>query len=449
RTWPHRGLPLANSVSKDFSPASSRATVRTNRCGARSAYSPIRRSTQWNASKSSRRLASIRVTASARERARSSLRVKRWSLSAIASLPRATLTSSASLPSRAACRSRSTSICRSTSEMVEPPRACGTRRRVSSAWWRSKKSGLCCRYAATASSSFSLVSNPRASRVVMSSNLYVACEGYLRGPRQPDMLSRTIPVYAQLAAAHADVHFTVELAPSASHRHRGTGARAAGQGLACPALVHAQTDVPRTDDLHEAGIHPPGEARMTLDRRTQPLHRSRVHRLHGDSGARGTDGDGADLDAAACHLEGVTFLFGRRIEGERARIEPHRSHVHGHEPTCHRPRPDEAGGTVHRDGARGCEPAAREERADAAGTIAALLHLHAIGVEDAVVHGGVGSPGRLQDERLVEPDAGVAVREAADERAVERGAGGGIEHGEVVAEPVHLGELEAHYRREG
>ena len=66
-------------------------------------------------------------------RARSRRRVNRCSLSAMTSFARATRTNSASFCSSADCFSRSTSTCRSTSEMVEPLRACGSRRRASSA----------------------------------------------------------------------------------------------------------------------------------------------------------------------------------------------------------------------------------------------------------------------------------------------------------------------------
>src|SRR6185437_7778970 len=95
-----------------------------------------------------------------------------------------------------------------------------------------------------------------------SSNLYVACEGYLSRSRQPDVLSRTVPVYSQLAATHADVHFPVELAPVPPHRDSGAGPRAAGQSLAHATLVDPQTDVSAVDDLHEARVHAPGKARM-------------------------------------------------------------------------------------------------------------------------------------------------------------------------------------------
>src|SRR6185437_12820985 len=146
------------------------------------------------------------------------------------------------------------------------------------------------------------------------SNLDMACEGYLRGARQPDVLSRTIPVYSQLAAAHADVHLLVELAPAPPHRDRGAGAGAAGQRLTGPALIDSQANVRAIDDLHEAHVHAPGEAGMTLDGRAQAFHRGRCHRLHLEDGMRVADRCGADFEDAAGDLERVALRLRLRIE---------------------------------------------------------------------------------------------------------------------------------------
>ncbi len=75
-----------------------------------------------------------------------------------------------------------------------------------------------------------------------------------------------------------------------------------------------------------------------------------------------------------------------------------------------------------------------EERGDAARTIAALLDLGAVAIEDLVVNAGRGAAGRVQEQRLVKADTGVAVGEAPklsrcrDGRAARR-----VEDNEVVA----------------
>ena len=76
--------------------------------------------------------------------------------------------------------------------------------------------------------------------------------------------------------------------------------------------------------------------------------------------------------------------------------------------------------------------------------IAALLHLVAVGVEDAVVDDGAVAPRLLEHQRLVEADAGVPVGEGAQRFRRGRAAGRCVEDDEVVAQAVHLGEGELH-----
>jgi hypothetical protein len=54
--------------------------------------------------------------------------------------------------------------------------------------------------------------------------------------------------------------------------------------------------------------------------------------------------------------------------------------------------------------------------------------------------------GSLEHQRLVEPDAQMAVGEGSHRVGIEgRGVGaGGVEDDEIVSEPLHLRELDAH-----
>ena len=87
----------------------------------------------------------------------------------------------------------------------------------------------------------------------------------------------------------------------------------------------------------------------------------------------------------------------------------------------------------------------RDEPRDAARAVAALLDLGAVGIEDSVVDVRAGATWRFEDQRLVEPDAGAPVRQAAQSggRGHLLGAAG-VEDDEVVAESMHLREGEAH-----
>ena len=102
-------------------------------------------------------------------------------------------------------------------------------------------------------------------------------------------------------------------------------------------------------------------------------------------------------------------------------------------------------GTVHGDVAGWRAAATVQQGGDAARAVAALLDLEPVGVEDAVEHGRSCPARRFEHQRLVEADAGMAVRQLAPVlRRGQRAAGRRIEDDEVVAEAVHLREVDAH-----
>ncbi len=82
---------------------------------------------------------------------------------------------------------------------------------------------------------------------------------------------------------------------------------------------------------------------------------------------------------------------------------------------------------------------------EAACTVAALIHLAAVGVEDAVIEVRSGCVRRLYYQQLVEPDTEVAMRQLADGcRLKTQRLAGGIDDHEVVARALHFCELESH-----
>ena len=90
------------------------------------------------------------------------------------------------------------------------------------------------------------------------------------------------------------------------------------------------------------------------------------------------------------------------------------------------------------------QAASVQERGDATGAVPALLDLVAVGVEDAIEDRGAGPPRRLENERLIEADAGAARGEQPETVGLEERIRGRIEDREVVADTVHLGERDAH-----
>ncbi len=80
--------------------------------------------------------------------------------------------------------------------------------------------------------------------------------------------------------------------------------------------------------------------------------------------------------------------------------------------------------------------------------VPALLDLEAVGVEDAIEDRSIRTAWRLEDEGLVETDAGMAIGKLPPLlRSGQRCPGRHVEHDEVVASAVHLHEIDAHAAR--
>ena len=96
------------------------------------------------------------------------------------------------------------------------------------------------------------------------------------------------------------------------------------------------------------------------------------------------------------------------------------------------------------------EAAVEHEAGETACAVAAILDLAAVGVEDPIVEIGVGRARRLDHQHLVAADAETPVgerRTCAASRANRLARG--IDHDEVVAEALHLGEPKTHATRFG
>jgi len=106
---------------------------------------------------------------------------------------------------------------------------------------------------------------------------------------------------------------------------------------------------------------------------------------------------------------------------------------------------DRAGRAVEREARRFRSTFAHQPGGDAARAVAALLRGAAVAVPDPVA-GRTVPPGGVGDrQQLVEAHAPMAIGDGAHHRGVGRGtAPAQVEHHEVVAGPVHLGEVERH-----
>jgi hypothetical protein len=134
------------------------------------------------------------------------------------------------------------------------------------------------------------------------------------------------------------------------------------------------------------------------------------------------------------------------VERHAGQVEHRLVHVHRHPAVGLQVQLQAVVDGVDSDGGLGGQALVVHEAHEAARAVAAMLDLVAGVVEDAVAE--VGMPGaarRLDDQDLVGAHAEAAVAQVAQllPRELQRGARG-IEHDEVVARALHLGELHLH-----
>src|SRR5882672_54982 len=229
--------------------------------------------------------------------------------------------------------------------------------------------------------------------------------------------------------------------------HRAARARSTSERLARAALVNPEAHLLRAHYFHECHVGAIREARVILYGRTEPVHGRAVDRGDADYRVRIADRDRTDLDLAARNLQRIDISLAARFEGERLRIEVRHAHVDRHQAIVAHARSHQSSGTIHHDFARPEFRAAGDERGDATRAVAALLDLDAVGIDDAIEDAGVGTARRFQDKCLVETDAGVPAGQFAEGAGVGDLPARSIEDHEVVAESMHLHEINLHAAR--
>ena len=182
---------------------------------------------------------------------------------------------------------------------------------------------------------------------------------------------------------------------------------------------------------------------MPLEGRTQPPHRRTVGIFDAQDRMRISHGDRAEIDCRAVHLERIGSRFGAGPHGQGGGMEIRLAHVHRHQPILADESMHLAARASHHEVPAESRRTLVHERRDTARAVPALLDLARVGVENSIEDAARGAARRLEHQGLVETDAGVTVGERA-QRAGVQGGGGGVEHEEVVAEPLHLQKLESH-----
>ncbi len=199
------------------------------------------------------------------------------------------------------------------------------------------------------------------------------------------------------------------------------------------------------DDLEEAGIYPLREAWVVLDLRAQLVHRGGTHVVDTQYGMRVTHGQGGNRMHLAVDFQWVAQRLLVGDEGDFGRVEARRAHVDTDLAVVLHVQFDDAALGFHADALFCGQALVQHEAGEAARTVAALLDLGTVGIEDAVAEIHFRVVRRLDDQQLVEADAGVAVTPLLGVLGLNvRVLADQVEDHEVVAQPMHLGKTQQH-----
>jgi chromosome partitioning protein len=249
--------------------------------------------------------------------------------------------------------------------------------------------------------------------------------------------ARPLPRNQRSAAGQIHPHLSVERPQPLTDGHRRTRAGAAGEGFTRPPFEHAQQDMVAADDLHETHIGAVRKARVPLDTRPKPLDWGAFHLGHVQHHVRVAHGERAHLNVLAGD-----------VQREAQRLGKHRyAHVHRHQAVISNACAHFAAAAAHDEIAAQFRRARIHQCGHTARTIAALFDLDAVGIEHSIENPARAFARRFQHQRLIEADARMAIGEGAKRPFIKMsvsGEGGGVEYQEIVAEALHLQELDAH-----
>src|SRR5688572_239244 len=246
---------------------------------------------------------------------------------------------------------------------------------------------------------------------VVVANVHGPLEHADRRTGEPQMLAGPGPAHGHAATRRIDLHFFLQQPEPAPDRHRAASSGTARPRLAGAALVDAQPDVLRADHFHEAYVGAAWKAGMIFHSGAESVHGRGAHRSHLDDRVWVTHRNRADLQLLLADAQRVDVSLARRLERQRRGIEVRHAHVERHVAVVVQFAVDAAAGTA--EPHRAASEPTRDQAGDAAGAVGALFDLGAVGIEDAVEDVGARGTRRRQCQRLVEADAGVAVRETA------------------------------------
>ena len=218
----------------------------------------------------------------------------------------------------------------------------------------------------------------------------------------------------------------------------GAGAGAAGARQAGAALPHAEPETVFGKALGNANVRALGKERIGLQPRADLGQWHGLGVVHEEHRVRVAHVDRHGVRERPCADRDVERVH-RAGQGDLVPVEPRRPHIDAHlacTGLVSRERPG-IGFQDHTIRAG----LIQQQPGRAAGAVAAGRDLAAVLVPEPEVGVGAAVTRRLQDDQLIAADTSAPVGDGAHARAVQRERRlACIEHHEVVAEPVHLGE---------
>src|SRR6185369_8271037 len=253
------------------------------------------------------------------------------------------------------------------------------------------------------------------------------------------------PDDGQVAAPGRDPHRRIEQATPDAGDHGGASPRAAGQRFAGTALIDPQLDGVAIDDLHEAGVDPLRKAFVVFDQRPVLGDRCAVDAIDNLHGMRVAHRNDADGERFVGDIEVVDHDVIVVQERNFTRLKAGDAHVDRHAAIGLEARRDDAGLGLDADFTLVGQPGLVHETHETASTVATLLDLAAIGIEDAIAEIDAGLARFFNQQDLVATDAEMAVTQVAQLFRGQRNVlADAVEDNEIVAQAMHFREFQFH-----
>ncbi|CDQ09638.1 protein of unknown function [Acidithiobacillus ferrivorans] len=235
----------------------------------------------------------------------------------------------------------------------------------------------------------------------------------------------------------------IQLVPADTGDYCRAGVAATGQSLPGTALPDPQLNMAPVTDFHEPHIAALGKVRVCFNTGTQGGYRCIGHAGYAQHRVGIAHADGGDAQRVVPYGQQVFGRFFLAAERNLSRGELRNAHVDGDFTIILVMQDQPSGQRLDGDWLFVRESGAAHEDGKAAGAVAALRHLSAVRIKDAVPEITIGGRRGLYEQNLIATDAEVAVGYGSDGLGAQLDPlTNAIENDEIVTQALHLGEAQ-------